>query len=56
MNLLHLAPDIQEEILDLPRILRGCDPVTERHVRHIAAEIDWRTQRALWARLRKRLM
>jgi len=50
MNLLHLAPDIQEELLHLPRILRGCDPVTERHVRPIAAEVEWAKQRMMWAK------
>ncbi|MFO0858013.1 MAG: hypothetical protein U0640_11715 [Phycisphaerales bacterium] len=30
MNLLHLAPDIQEQILDLPPAPKGRDPITER--------------------------
>ena len=33
MNLLHLAPDIQEAILFLPEVTEGRDPVTERGVR-----------------------
>lgn len=33
MNLLNLAPDIQEEILFLPRTLKGRDPIRERHLR-----------------------
>ena len=28
MNLLHLAPDIQEAILHLPRVMEGRDPIT----------------------------
>ena len=48
MNLLHLAPDIQEQVLDLPLVERGRDPVTERDLRPIAAELDWRRQRRLW--------
>ena len=48
LNLLHLAPDIQEEILFLPKITKGKDPITERHLRPIAAEILWSTQRELW--------
>jgi len=48
MNLLHLAPDIQEAILYLPRSTRGRDPVTERDVRAVVAETDWRKQRRLW--------
>jgi len=51
MNLLNLAPDIQEEILYLPSIVGGRDPVTERHLRRIAATPDWRTQRRLWREL-----
>lgn len=49
MNLLHLAPDIQEEVLFLPRVERGKEPIQERHLRPIAAVPDWRKQRRLWA-------
>ena len=48
MNLLNLAPDIQEEILFLPRTLEGYDPISERDLRPIAAIMDWVTQRRLW--------
>jgi len=48
MNLLHLAPDIQEDLLNLPRTTKGKDPVCERHIRPIAATPDWRKQRKLW--------
>jgi hypothetical protein len=48
MNLLHLAPDIQEAILHLPRVLEGRDPITERDLRPIAAMRDWRQQREMW--------
>jgi hypothetical protein len=51
MNLLLLAPDIQEAILDLPRTLAGRDPITERHLRAIVAEPQWARQRALWEKL-----
>lgn len=51
MNLLCLAPDIQESILFLPRTKHGRDPVREHHVRPIAAILDWRKQRWLWKRL-----
>jgi len=51
MNLLYLAPDIQEAILHLPRITSGKDPITEREVRAIAQEPDWRRQRERWAGL-----
>ena len=51
MNLLHLAPDIQDELLHLPRVTSGKDPITERDVRPICAESNWATQRRLWTRL-----
>ncbi len=51
MNLLHLAPDIQEEILFLPRTQRGRDPVREIMVRPITAVLDWRKQRRMWKAL-----
>jgi hypothetical protein len=52
MNLLHLAPTIQEEILFLPRVMSGHDPISERDLRAVAAEVDWRRQRAAWEGLR----
>ena len=48
MNLLHLAPDIQEDILFFPKTDNGRDPIGERDIRSICAIIDWRKQRALW--------
>lgn len=48
MNLLQLAPDIQEAILFLPRTTRGRDPIREIMVRPIAAQADWRNQRRRW--------
>jgi len=54
MNLLHLAPDIQEAVLCLPRVAEGRDPITERDLRPIAAEVDWELQRALWRGVRGR--
>jgi hypothetical protein len=53
MNLLHLAPDVQEELLDLSRVTSGKDPIAERHVRRIAAEPDWGVQRSLWRSLKR---
>ena len=48
MNLLHLAPDIQEEILFLPPVTEGRDPVTERELREIVTLCDWTSQREAW--------
>ncbi len=55
MNLLLLAPDIQEAILNLPRVRRGRDPIVETHLRPIAAERCWERQRRMWAGLAQRL-
>lgn len=51
MNLLSLAPDIQEAILFLPATERGRESVTERDLRPIAALADWRMQRRMWSDL-----
>jgi hypothetical protein len=51
MNLLLLAPDIQEAILFLPRVERGYDPIHLRQLQPIALVPDWRKQRRLWAKL-----
>ena len=48
MDLLLLAPDIQEEILFLPAVEAGEDPVHERQLRRIVATTDWRKQRRAW--------
>jgi hypothetical protein len=51
MSLLYLAPDIQEQILFLPRIERGRDPVILHDLLPIATAADWTKQRRLWRRL-----
>lgn len=51
LNLLHLAPDIQELLLFLPRVTTGKDPITERDLRHVVGEVEWIRQRELWARV-----
>lgn len=51
VNLLNLAPDIQEAILFLPRIAGDRDAVSEREVRAITVEPDWRKQREAWCKL-----
>jgi hypothetical protein len=48
MALLQLAPEIQEAILFLRPTERGRDPVTERHLRPIAAVAEWGKQRRMW--------
>ena len=51
LSLVHLAPDIQEAILFLPRTQRGRDPVILSEVIPIAMELDWKRQRRAWRRL-----
>jgi hypothetical protein len=51
MNLLLLAPDIQEQVLFLPRVLHGRDPIHLREIQPIALEWDWGKQRRRWASL-----
>jgi hypothetical protein len=54
MNLLHLAPDIQEALLFLPVVERGRDLLVLRDLQSIAITPDWRKQRKAWAELRIR--
>ena len=50
-NLLLLAPEIQEEILEMPPVTNGRDPVNERQLRKIAAEPAWQHQIQKWRRI-----
>lgn len=51
MNLLNLAPDIQEALLDLPRIETGRAPIILAQLQPIASTHDWRKQRRMWQEL-----
>lgn len=51
MNLLHLAPDIQEALLFLPPTVSGRDPLNERRLRRVASEVRWSAQRRAWRRV-----
>jgi len=50
MKLLHLAPDIQEQILFLPNI-RG---LNERNLRPIVSRIHWNEQRRMFQKMTAR--
>lgn len=50
MNLLLLAPEIQEALLHLPKVM-GKDVITEKLLRPIVAEVGWTTQVAIWRSL-----
>jgi hypothetical protein len=47
MNLLLLAPDIQESLLYSNKEIS----ITERHVRSAVSEVDWNAQRAIFSGL-----
>ncbi|HEY7310743.1 MAG TPA: hypothetical protein VH643_15375 [Gemmataceae bacterium] len=53
MNLLNLAPDLQESILFLPRTECDRDPIILQQLQPIASILDWRKQRVLWQQLTK---
>jgi hypothetical protein len=44
-----VPPNIQGEILGLPTVAGGDDPIHERQLRHIVAVADWGKQRRRWA-------
>ena len=48
MDLLLLAPDLQEAVLFLPTVERGGQPTTEKQLRPIAAVPSWGKQRRMW--------
>jgi hypothetical protein len=48
LHLVHLAPDIQEEILFLDRTVHGRDRLKLRDLQPIARILDWHHQRLLW--------
>jgi hypothetical protein len=52
MNLLNLAPDIQEQILFMLPTAKVRQAIPERRIRFIAAVPDWRKQRRLWQQLK----
>lgn len=49
MNLLALAPDIQEALLVHRPASRGRNALTERRLRSITSIHNWRLQRKLWS-------
>ena len=51
MNLLNLAPDIQEQVLFLSLGGHDRDAITENQLRPISAPAGWHAQRHIWKRL-----
>jgi hypothetical protein len=48
----NLAPDIQEEILFLPRTTQGRDTIKEADLRPIAKTLDCKRQRQMWKQMK----
>ena len=48
LNLLHLAPDLQKQILLLPKVIQGRAGVKLMEVQPICMVEDWDRQRRLW--------
>lgn len=48
MNLLNLAPDMQEKLLFLPPVEQVKGAVTDQDLRAVVAELDWGAQRCAW--------
>ena len=48
LNLLHLAPEIQEEILFLPPVSKGRDRIHLESLQALTALLDWQSQRRWW--------
>jgi hypothetical protein len=54
MNLLNLAPEIQEEVLFLPEVEGGREPVSERALRRLPGVMSWKDQLEIWNQWRGR--
>jgi hypothetical protein len=51
LNLLNLAPDLQQALLFLPRTTTRRDVVILRQLQPIGSTLDWKEQRRLWREL-----
>ena len=51
MNLLNLAPDIQEMVLFLSPTFEGRHSITERDLRQMTSIVRWDRQRKMWERM-----
>ena len=54
LNLLHLAPDIQEQLLWLAPLAQGREVISEKTLRRLAGESHWERQREWFAQLLSR--
>ena len=51
INLRLLAPDLQEQLLNVPRIEQGRDTICLRMFQTIALEPSWKNQREQWKQI-----
>ena len=56
MELVWLAPDIQQEILQFPPTATARFPISEVALRKLAHLLSWADQRAAWIRLKETLL
>jgi hypothetical protein len=53
MELIWLAPEIQQEILEFPPNKTGRFPISEVAVRRVAENLVWAEQREVWRNLKQ---
>lgn len=53
LELIWLAPEIQQEILEFPTNKVGRFPISETRVRRVAEHLEWDAQREAWAELKR---
>lgn len=53
MNLLHLAPDIQEQILSIDASFAEQSGICERTIRPVCLQGDWEAQQRSWEALQR---
>jgi site-specific DNA recombinase len=56
MHLADLAPEIQEELLFLPKTMTGPDRYTEKRLRQVARSIDWEVQKKQFRALGEQML
>jgi hypothetical protein len=53
MNLIHLAPSIQEELLFMTRPMRGNEPILLAELQPLCGEMNWTRQMQQWQQLKR---
>lgn len=55
MNLLLIAPEIQGEIIHLPKVPESKDPIHEKLLRPVTAEVCFQEQCEMWTTINERV-